>query len=226
MDRLCVFFLNLSKLSLIRDFVLGVFSVANLVVFKNTLYLWLHVDCERRVVWGSDSPGKHVIQVESLNINLLTLALPLFSDCNSKGARRDWHRIFIHGLDHSAIQGYRPIGSVAHWKVVEVDLFCGKQFGKWVIVWVEHDRSVLIKALQMLDVRDDWHHRRGALCGVSCSHGFPTEVLGYLSDQKHLLRSSTHPLLTRCNHVCCTFDQVRILLIASQKLFNNSPKGN
>ncbi len=44
MDGLCMFFLHLSKFSLIGDLILRVFSVANLVVFEDALDLMLHVN--------------------------------------------------------------------------------------------------------------------------------------------------------------------------------------
>jgi len=85
-DGLSVFYLNLCESSLVCDRVLWVFSVANLVVLEEALDFTLHVACEGRVVCGPNSPSEHLIQVEGLQINLLLLAFPLFSDCDGKGS--------------------------------------------------------------------------------------------------------------------------------------------
>ena len=161
MHRVRVLGLDFSELALVSILALRVLSIANLVVLKDALNVCKHELLQFGVVHGTNSPSVHLIQVESLQVDFLLLAVPFFGQSYCEGARWNRHQVFVHGLDNAIVESHSPVLAIAHRQVLKRAVICGCEFGQRIAVWMRHHARPLVEPLQVLCVRDLRHLRSG-----------------------------------------------------------------
>jgi len=81
-QRVCLLCLQLRQLPLVVVQAIGVFAVADLVVFEYVAYLLAHVAAQIGVELSAPGLGDHLVEMELLNVDCLALRLPFFRQRN------------------------------------------------------------------------------------------------------------------------------------------------